>query len=219
MKIQPTFDEYSESCTPEQANAIDMAGSQDFVDANPDYYCVDENTRQLRLRLLGLPLTRKNLEIVYRELQAEGTIIERPAASESPVSPVSPGLARALDAVGSVMDSSAETIARRSKEEIHAEQADLRKLSPIPSQKFDRSGKRHVVEISPELERLNQQSVAVRKSERGDSRDSARHMALVRSFVGNAHPEIDLWSRNFKALVAEETAKGLPTSFYENWRG
>jgi hypothetical protein len=211
MKIQPTFDEYSESCTPEQADAVDIAGSQAFVDANPDYYCVGENTRQLRLRLLGFPLTRKNLEIVYRELQAEGKIIERPVAAPEP--PV-----RGLPRLSHEQREAILEDARANKVVRDAEQADLRKLSPIPSQKFDRSGKRHVVDISPELERLNQQSVAARTSERGDSKDSTRHVALVRSFVGNTHPEVDLWSRDFKALVMEEMAKGQPTSFYETWR-
>jgi hypothetical protein len=65
---------------------LDEQGINSFADAHPEFYRCEENSQALQERLAEygdgekLPCTTRNLELVYRELLAEGKLKSAPPA-------------------------------------------------------------------------------------------------------------------------------------------
>jgi len=199
--LRPTLDEYPYHATEDEMREIDLAGIRGFQAKNYRIEYVNPDDVNLhRLRLMGFPRTTRNLEIIFEELLREGKVIISPVAPE-------PKPTRGVQRPTAEEESLLVEEAKALQAQRNAEQAALRNLSPIPGKKFNGTS-RAVAPVSPELERLNRESVTARQQARGDSRDYARKVGEIRRKVGLENPELDVHSREFQRLVSTELAKG-----------
>jgi|HubBroStandDraft_6_1064221.scaffolds.fasta_scaffold84275_5 hypothetical protein len=151
-KIFPRLDQYADftivkmagTDEDEQASArehVDDVGTRSFLAAHPDFYCCDENEAVLTERLDeygDLPATRWNLEIVCRELLAEGKLKAAPPPA-APEVDNSRGIKKIEDltAVYVPSDAEAATLSKLADDpnlSDHARKARDRKLALLAGQ-------------------------------------------------------------------------------------